>query len=159
MEIGAVGRCFTEKEKLLLISLVSEEKDIIENKRTDGTTLSNKYAAWNNITQKYNSQADIESRRTAAQLKKLWNNLKQKKKQENFIQKSKIIIRFLGELSVLNISTYSIFFVRFLAIVFFVVFSFLLPKRDNIVKIKYRNNKIDIIKIVILQKFIKNVRL
>lgn len=58
------------------MSLVDKFKAIIENKKTDATNLPKKNAAWKQITDLYN--ANDVTRRTDKQLKKLWDNLKQR---------------------------------------------------------------------------------
>ncbi|KAJ8912737.1 hypothetical protein NQ315_016692 [Exocentrus adspersus] len=79
---------YTLKERLLVVSLVDKHKSIVENKKTDATTIQSKQKEWEIIAFEYNSQADIiTTKRTAAQLKKLWNNLKQKKRKTNTDEK------------------------------------------------------------------------
>lgn len=70
---------YTVREKLLLTSLVDCHKDVIENKRTDATSTQLKNKHWEKIAAEYNAQGHlIGSTRTPIQLKKLWNNLKQR---------------------------------------------------------------------------------
>ncbi|KAJ8931223.1 hypothetical protein NQ314_015895 [Rhamnusium bicolor] len=75
-------KAYTEKEKLVLVSLVKEYGACIENKKTDGTSIQEKQNAWENIASYYNAQPDINIHRTSKQLKKLWDNLKQRKRKE-----------------------------------------------------------------------------
>ncbi|KAL1489090.1 hypothetical protein ABEB36_014036 [Hypothenemus hampei] len=74
---------YTEKEKILLIFLVDKDK-MIENKRTDAATVQQKLTAWEKLSQEYNSRTHIiQGPRTSPQLKKLWSNLKQRKRKAN----------------------------------------------------------------------------
>lgn len=67
---------YSLREKLLLLNLLEPKKHIIECKKRDGDTIITKQEAWKKICDKYNSN-DVP-KRTVKQLKKLWNNLKQK---------------------------------------------------------------------------------
>ncbi|KAJ8929982.1 hypothetical protein NQ314_017270 [Rhamnusium bicolor] len=67
---------YTVKEKILLANLIDKHK-LVENKKTDAATVQMKQHEWEKIASEYNSQGDITMQRTSAQLKKLWNNLKQ----------------------------------------------------------------------------------
>ncbi|KAF5287907.1 hypothetical protein FQA39_LY04081 [Lamprigera yunnana] len=69
---------YSAKEKILLATLVKDNA-IIENKRTDGATLMEKHKAWEEICRTYNFQPEVDTMRTPEQLKKLWNNLKQRR--------------------------------------------------------------------------------
>ncbi|KAJ8968687.1 hypothetical protein NQ314_002178 [Rhamnusium bicolor] len=75
-------KVFTEREQIILASLVKDKAGCIENKRTDGTTLQNKNRAWEEITKRYNIQPEVMSKHTSQQLRKLWANLKQKKRKK-----------------------------------------------------------------------------
>ncbi|CAL1687652.1 unnamed protein product [Lasius platythorax] len=66
---------YTETELMLLAQLISEEKDI-ENKRTGATDLKSKAEAWERIVKRYCSEGCTP--RTSKQLKKCWDNMKQK---------------------------------------------------------------------------------
>jgi len=66
---------YSEKEKLLLAQLISEEP-AIENKKTGGSDLKDKADAWERVTKKYISQEFTP--RTNKQLKKCWDNMKQR---------------------------------------------------------------------------------
>ncbi|KAF5286452.1 hypothetical protein FQA39_LY16302 [Lamprigera yunnana] len=72
---------YTVMEKILLATLVKDNA-IIENKRTDSATLMEKHKAWEEIYRTYNSQPEVDTMRTPEQLKKLWNNLKQRKRKK-----------------------------------------------------------------------------
>ncbi|KAJ8911118.1 hypothetical protein NQ315_003293 [Exocentrus adspersus] len=91
---GSYYRRFACLMSFLLLSsfskwtIVDKHKSIVENKKTDATTIQSKQKEWEIIAFEYNSQADIiTTKRTAAQLKKLWNNLKQKKRKTNTDEK------------------------------------------------------------------------
>ncbi|KYN10480.1 hypothetical protein ALC57_17389 [Trachymyrmex cornetzi] len=66
---------YTEKEKMLLAQLIFEET-AIENKKTGSTDLKEKAEAWERVTKKYTSQGLTP--RTSKQLKKCWDNMKQR---------------------------------------------------------------------------------
>lgn len=59
----------------MLLQLVAEEK-AIKNKKTNATDLKDKADAWEKITRKYASEGCTP--RSIKQLKKCWNNMKQK---------------------------------------------------------------------------------
>ncbi|XP_077280418.1 myb/SANT-like DNA-binding domain-containing protein 3 [Temnothorax americanus] len=67
---------YTEHERMLLAQLISEEK-VIECKKTGASDLKDKTDAWERITKKYASQSYTP--RTSKQLKKCWDNMKQRK--------------------------------------------------------------------------------
>nr|CAI5840972.1 unnamed protein product [Callosobruchus analis]CAI5840974.1 unnamed protein product [Callosobruchus analis] len=69
-------KVFTTSEKALLLNLVDKFKDLIENKKTDGATLEKKKEAWEKVTRLFN--ANSETQRQCKQLRKFWDNLKQK---------------------------------------------------------------------------------
>ncbi|CAH1980318.1 unnamed protein product [Acanthoscelides obtectus] len=69
-------KVFSERDKLLLISLVDSYKHILENKKTDATNVEKKNGAWKEITDLYN--ANDVCPRTDKQLRKLRENLKQR---------------------------------------------------------------------------------
>ena len=70
-------KCYTVKEKILLAQLVKDNK-LVENKKTDAVSVQEKNEAWRNICEIYNSQPEVEAKRNPSQLRKLWNNLKQR---------------------------------------------------------------------------------
>ncbi|XP_018568076.1 fibrinogen silencer-binding protein-like [Anoplophora glabripennis] len=71
------SRNFTDLEKHILFDLVMQYKNIIENKKTDGTTVKQKKDCWDEITRKYNSNAQTGTR-TAKQLHALYDTIKKK---------------------------------------------------------------------------------
>ncbi|CAG5033588.1 unnamed protein product [Parnassius apollo] len=62
-------------EKSLLVELVAKHFPIIENKKTDGTTLRQKSEEWKIIMQEYNSQTALIPR-LAENLKAQWEAMK-----------------------------------------------------------------------------------
>ncbi|KAJ8913798.1 hypothetical protein NQ315_002704 [Exocentrus adspersus] len=66
---------YSNQEKVFLINLIGKYKSVIENKKTDSNTTQNKQRTWEKIADIYNSNF---AKRSAKQLKKLWDNLKQK---------------------------------------------------------------------------------
>ncbi|KAJ8927265.1 hypothetical protein NQ314_020266, partial [Rhamnusium bicolor] len=79
MESGGSKRArnFTDMERNLLFDLVMEQMHIIENKKTDATTIRHKNEAWAQLTQKYNSNCQTGPR-NQKQLHALYDILKQK---------------------------------------------------------------------------------
>nr|XP_050024771.1 myb/SANT-like DNA-binding domain-containing protein 3 [Dermacentor andersoni] len=68
---------FSEEERSVLIDLVSKYKDLVENKRTDWVSLDKKKTTWKQITDEYNCRPNVRFR-TEPQLRKCWDNLKEK---------------------------------------------------------------------------------
>ncbi|XP_053598824.1 uncharacterized protein LOC128667252 isoform X2 [Microplitis demolitor] len=63
----------TSDEKLLLIKLVNEHKDVIESKTTDKVSLNDKEEVWKIITGPFNQ--DFSSR-SSVNLQSVWKNIK-----------------------------------------------------------------------------------
>lgn len=68
-------------EKSLLVDLVAKHFAIVENKKTDGTTLRQKSEEWKIIAQEYNSQTALVHR-LAENLKAQWEAMKKAAKKE-----------------------------------------------------------------------------
>ncbi|XP_029660585.1 uncharacterized protein LOC115234001, partial [Formica exsecta] len=68
---------FSNLEKIKLIELIEQEKNIIENKKTDNVSTKDKENCWINITKKFNSDC-ISGHRDMSCLKNCWDNLKKK---------------------------------------------------------------------------------
>nr|XP_054930764.1 myb/SANT-like DNA-binding domain-containing protein 3 [Dermacentor andersoni] len=69
---------FTEKERGILIDLVTRESNVLENKRTDAVSLSEKKKRWQQIEEQFNSNKNGVHPRTENQLRKCRDNLKEK---------------------------------------------------------------------------------
>ncbi|XP_035457834.1 myb/SANT-like DNA-binding domain-containing protein 3 [Spodoptera frugiperda] len=65
---------FTADEKILLAQLV-KKRPIVESKITDGKSVAKKQVAWEQITQEFNSNANVHKRETIT-LKRAWDNMK-----------------------------------------------------------------------------------
>ncbi|KAL3215114.1 hypothetical protein MRX96_034237 [Rhipicephalus microplus] len=72
---------FSEDEKDLVQDLVLNYKAVIQNKRTDAISLNAKAKAWEKLCTDFNSRPFVRPR-DVKQLKKLWDNLKQRWKRE-----------------------------------------------------------------------------
>lgn len=66
---------FTTEEKDVLLGLVSKNKNVLENKRTDQTTTKQKEDCWNKLAVELNNEFP-QRKRTGIQLKQCWNNIK-----------------------------------------------------------------------------------
>lgn len=67
---------YSIKEKTLLAAIVERFKDQLENKKTNRSSKAEKSERWAEITEQYNFYNVIK--RTTAQLKKCWENMKYK---------------------------------------------------------------------------------
>lgn len=70
---------FIAFERRRLLDLVSRHADIVQNPRTDSTSLHRKNQAWDRITQEYNRHPNVRKRKTL-QLRRLWQNEKARSK-------------------------------------------------------------------------------
>ncbi|KAF5302887.1 hypothetical protein FQA39_LY02067 [Lamprigera yunnana] len=87
---------YTQKEKLLLASLINNH-NIVENKKIDSATIQRKRQEWETIAADYNCHTDlITMKRSSTQLKKLWNNLKQRKRKATIELKYKRLLAGSG---------------------------------------------------------------
>lgn len=68
---------FSEAEKMILINLVQENKDVLENKRSDAVTSKDKDKCWKIIEHLFNSRSSSEYRSSEV-LRNCWDNLKKK---------------------------------------------------------------------------------
>lgn len=50
---------YTTLEKKILIEILKKYSNVIENKKTDSTTLKEKDKTWNIITEEYNSSSNV----------------------------------------------------------------------------------------------------
>ncbi|XP_055844807.1 myb/SANT-like DNA-binding domain-containing protein 4 isoform X4 [Episyrphus balteatus] len=67
---------FSLKEKQTILECAFHEKNIIDNKKTDGNTWKEKEAAWERITANFNSQSDSACYRTIESLRKFYQGYK-----------------------------------------------------------------------------------
>ncbi|CAB3245422.1 unnamed protein product [Arctia plantaginis] len=63
--------------------------DIVENRKTDGTSQKKKTEAWEDIACHYNNSPNVSQRANAAQLKKMWQNLKTKARDAKTLESQK----------------------------------------------------------------------
>lgn len=77
MESAKRSKNFTEREKMLLIEVAKEFVHIIDNKRTDGTSVDAKKRAWMELCNKFNAVSETGFR-TEKQLHALYDNIKKK---------------------------------------------------------------------------------
>lgn len=69
---------FSDTEKMLLLSIIDDVKEIVESTKTDGPSVEEKKATWRLIAEQYADSASSSGLpvRTEAQLKRCWINLK-----------------------------------------------------------------------------------
>lgn len=79
---------FTEAEKMLLVELVSEYKDVLENKQTNSETISLKNKCWEKVTEKFNASG--YSHRTSKAIRNSWENIKKHTKKHFAEQKKEL---------------------------------------------------------------------
>ncbi|KAG0724346.1 hypothetical protein GWK47_005204 [Chionoecetes opilio] len=72
-------------ERSLLVGMIREEK-VLQNRQTAGIICVRKREAWARITTAFNGQ-NLGPRRTEIQLKKVWDRLKIKAKQEHAVKR------------------------------------------------------------------------
>lgn len=71
------ARYATEEENRLLLSLLTERKDVIFSKRTDHMMITKKQQAWTRITELFNV-AGVGPYKTCKQLKRMWEHKRSK---------------------------------------------------------------------------------
>lgn len=82
---------FTESEKeIFLTVLLPKYKEVIENKKTDALTNSEKAAAWLSLTLDFNTISTVY-KRTENNLKNLWDTLKKNAKKAHNSQRTDIL--------------------------------------------------------------------
>ncbi|PSN46801.1 hypothetical protein C0J52_11188 [Blattella germanica] len=84
------GFPFMEAEKNYIIGLVIKYKDAIENKKLDKDTIERKRSAWDKITKEYNAN-ERHMPRNVEQLRKLWENIKCRRRSEAAKEKRNIL--------------------------------------------------------------------
>jgi len=72
---------YTEFETDLLKELVNNRIHVLENKRSDFKTINEKSLTWKQLANEYNSFENVNTR-TDKQLKKCWENMKNRAKQK-----------------------------------------------------------------------------
>lgn len=78
---------FTSEEKEILLEIVNKPsvKAVVENKRTNAVWTAQKKDAWDSVSTEFCSHISVV-KRTGAQLKKGWENLKSRcKKQVSYV--------------------------------------------------------------------------
>ncbi|KAJ4432500.1 hypothetical protein ANN_21120, partial [Periplaneta americana] len=83
------GKNFSEREKMLLLDIITEYKDVIENKTTDAVTNTLKHECWGKICHKFNAQQDSDIR-NSEQLRNLYDCLKRRARKERSTEKVEI---------------------------------------------------------------------
>ncbi|KAH7936398.1 hypothetical protein HPB52_023103 [Rhipicephalus sanguineus] len=68
---------FTDEERGVLTDLVNKYREVLENKRIDAVSLQRKQRTWDQLATEFNSRQNVHPR-TAKQLKKCWDNFKEK---------------------------------------------------------------------------------
>ncbi|XP_066590799.1 myb/SANT-like DNA-binding domain-containing protein 3 [Prorops nasuta] len=68
---------YSSVEKKIFLEILKKFKHIVEQKKSDSSTLKEKEYAWNEIVEEYNGSLLVCEKRTVSQLRKLWTNLKQ----------------------------------------------------------------------------------
>lgn len=71
------GSNFAATEKSIFIEILQKYVCIIENKKTDGTTLRQKEATWEKLCSDFNSYPNV-AKRNVKQLKSFYDNFKRK---------------------------------------------------------------------------------
>ncbi|KAL1478175.1 hypothetical protein MTO96_035160 [Rhipicephalus appendiculatus] len=73
---------FSEEERAVLLDLLSRHRSVVENKRTDAASASRKRDSWKKIEDEFNSRHNVTPRKWT-QLKKCWENMKDKWRRTN----------------------------------------------------------------------------
>ncbi|KAF6214890.1 hypothetical protein GE061_009635 [Apolygus lucorum] len=66
-------------------------RGVIENKKSDAVSVLEKKQVWEMVTEEFNSSAEPHNNRTSAQLRKLWDNIKFKRKMELAAERRQIL--------------------------------------------------------------------
>lgn len=90
---------FTEEERNVLVDLVSRYSSVLKCKQTDAVSVHAKKKAWEKLTEEFNCRHNVRPR-TSKQLKKCWENLKEKWRRESRehpgnIQNRRVLYHFL----------------------------------------------------------------
>lgn len=73
---------FSSFEKNLLTELMEQYGQIIEDKKTDNSTVKKKDTAWQQLADSFNGSTGLKEKRDVVQLKACWKNLKTKAKKD-----------------------------------------------------------------------------
>ncbi|KAH7985460.1 hypothetical protein HPB49_026405 [Dermacentor silvarum] len=68
---------FTDEERTILMDLMDRHRDVLECKKTDAVSIHAKKKTWEKLADEFNSNHNVRPR-TSKQLKKCWDNLKEK---------------------------------------------------------------------------------
>ncbi|KAJ3661725.1 hypothetical protein Zmor_006112 [Zophobas morio] len=69
------GKNFTEQEKEIALTILERFRPVLEDKKTDGTSLKEKRKAWDQAVEEFNAMSS-SGPRTTQQFKFLWSNMK-----------------------------------------------------------------------------------
>lgn len=83
---------FTDKEAMILISLISESKSILENKKTDAINNQTKYKTWEKVANNFNATCPEGAPRNAESIKKWWDNKKRIIRKEKGEERKEIFL-------------------------------------------------------------------
>lgn len=72
---------FVQFERRILLDLVRRHHDIVQDRRTDSTSVYRKQQTWQQIADDYNHHPSIARPREVLQLKRLWQNTRARAKQ------------------------------------------------------------------------------
>ncbi|XP_051163807.1 uncharacterized protein LOC127283159 [Leptopilina boulardi] len=89
---------YTNTERKLFLEIIKRFSHVIENRKSDCSTLKAKEAAWSEIEEKYNGSVLIAEQRSVKQLKKMWSNMKLQ--QRNALTQEKQDVMATGNLNV-----------------------------------------------------------
>lgn len=68
---------FSEAEKMILVNLIQQYKNVLENKKSDAVTSKDKDKCWKILEHSFNSRSSGQYRSSEV-LKSCWDNLKKK---------------------------------------------------------------------------------
>uniref|UniRef100_H3AGH3 Myb/SANT-like DNA-binding domain-containing protein 3 n=2 Tax=Latimeria chalumnae TaxID=7897 RepID=H3AGH3_LATCH len=77
---------FSKMEKSILFSLVEKHRAVLESKRSDARTISQKQKTWLLLGEEFNTQPGVV-RRDPKQLRKCWENMKARAKKRSVAEK------------------------------------------------------------------------
>ncbi|CAH1107487.1 unnamed protein product [Psylliodes chrysocephalus] len=83
---------FTPNETILLMSLISDFKNVLENKKTDGVSMQEKNKTWKKITNAFNSACPEGRHRETDSLKKLYDNKKREVRKDKAEERKEVLL-------------------------------------------------------------------